>query len=343
MALSPLPVHPDLGPSETEAAGPVRPRGRGDPELGSRRADPPPSRETVVAASNLYRRFGSKVALDDASFTVRAGTVTGFLGPNGAGKTTALRIVLGLDRANGGEVLVFGRPFRQLEAPARLVGALLDGSGFHPGRTARSHLLVQAELIDVPRARVDHLLDAVGLVDDADRRVGGFSLGMRRRLGLATAMLGEPQLLVLDEPSNGLDPAGMVWLRRTLRAFAADGGTVLISSHVLAEVAEAADDVVVLDRGRVVAQLPVSEIAGDGLVVVRSGDVDRLQALVTEAGATARRSGQDGLDVDGLTAADLGRIAAANAIPLTHLSTRRHTLEEAFFSLIEGGSNDAEG
>jgi ABC-2 type transport system ATP-binding protein len=214
--------------------------------------------------SSLTKRFGEIVAVDDVSFSLQARTVTGFLGPNGAGKTTTLRVLLGLAEPTRGQALVFGRRYRELEQPARRVGAVLESDDFHPARSGRDHLRMLALAAELPRSRVEEVLALVEIEAVADRRVKTYSLGMRQRLGLAGALLGDPELLVLDEPANGLDPAGIHWLRTFLRRFAERGGTVLVSSHVLAEVAQAVDQVVIIDRGRLVAIASLDELTGDG-------------------------------------------------------------------------------
>jgi ABC-2 type transport system ATP-binding protein len=218
----------------------------------------------VVRVESLTKRFGDVTAVDRLTFSLQPGTVTGFVGPNGAGKTTTLRLLLGLAEPTAGEALVFGRRYRELENPALRVGAVLESNDFHPGRSGRDHLRVLARAAEIPDARADEVLELVGLNAAAGRRVRGYSLGMRRRLGLATALLGDPALLVLDEPANGLDPAGVRWLRTLLRGFAEQGGTVLVSSHVLAEIAQTVDHVVIIDRGRVVAVAPLDQLAGRG-------------------------------------------------------------------------------
>jgi ABC-2 type transport system ATP-binding protein len=218
----------------------------------------------VVAVRSLTKRFGDIVAVDDLSFSLEAGTVTGFLGPNGAGKTTTLRLLLGLAKPTAGEALVFGRPYRALEDPARRIGAVLESNDFHPGRTGRNHLRVLATAAEIPLGRVDEVLVLVELEAAADRRVRTYSLGMRQRLGLATALLGDPELLVLDEPANGLDPAGVHWLRGFLRRFAEQGRTVLVSSHMLAEAALTVDEVVIIDRGHLVATGRLGELTRGG-------------------------------------------------------------------------------
>ncbi len=222
------------------------------------------TRDPVVAASSLTKRYGQLVAVDELTFSLCPGTVTGFLGPNGAGKTTTLRLLLGLAEPTAGEALIFGRRYRELEDPARRVGAVLESNDFHPGRSGRDHLRSLALAAEIPSSRVEELLEVVELASAADRRVKTYSLGMRQRLGLAAALLGEPELLVLDEPANGLDPAGVHWLRRFLRRFAEQGRTVLVSSHMLAEVAQTVDQVVIMNRGRRVASGRLDELTGRG-------------------------------------------------------------------------------
>jgi ABC-2 type transport system ATP-binding protein len=221
-------------------------------------------RDPVVRVSSLTKRFGDVVAVDDVSFSLAAGTVTGYLGPNGAGKTTTLRLLLGLAEPSAGEALVFGRRYRELEQPVRQVGAVLESNDFHPGRSGGDHLRALAIAAELPPSRVEEVLELVELSGKADKRVRTYSLGMRQRLGLAGALLGDPELLVLDEPANGLDPAGVHWLRGFLRSFAQQGGSVLVSSHVLAEVAQAVDQVVIIDRGRLLASARLDELTGDG-------------------------------------------------------------------------------
>jgi ABC-2 type transport system ATP-binding protein len=222
------------------------------------------SRDAVVSVHGLTKRYGALVAVDDLTFSLEAGTVTGFLGPNGAGKTTTLRLLLGLAEPTRGEALVFGRRYRELDQPARRVGAVLESNDFDPGRSGGDHLRALALAAEIQPSRVDEVLELVELAADADRRVKTFSLGMRQRLGLAAALLGDPDLLVLDEPANGLDPAGVHWLRSFLRSFAERGRTVLVSSHVLAELAQAVDEVMIIDRGRLVAAARLDELTGGG-------------------------------------------------------------------------------
>jgi ABC-2 type transport system ATP-binding protein len=227
-------------------------------------ADDTRARDPVVATSSLTKRYGELVAVEELTFSLRAGTVTGFLGPNGAGKTTTLRLLLGLAEPTAGEALVFGRRYRELDDPAWRVGAVLESNDFHPGRSGRDHLRALALAAEIPRARVEEVLELVELEAAADRRVKTYSLGMHQRLGLAGALLGDPELLILDEPANGLDPAGVHWLRGFLRRFAEQGRTVLVASHVLAEVAQTVDHVVIIDRGRLLTSGPLAELTERG-------------------------------------------------------------------------------
>jgi ABC-2 type transport system ATP-binding protein len=227
-------------------------------------AAPAPGAGAIVTVRRLTKRYDGLAAVENLTFTLEAGTVTGFLGPNGAGKTTTLRLLLGLAAPSAGEALLFGRPYRELDAPTRRVGAVLESGDFHPGRSGRDHLRALAIAAVIPASRVDEVLELVELEGAADRRVGGYSLGMRQRLGLAGALLGDPELLILDEPANGLDPAGVHWLRRFLRGFADRGGTVLVSSHMLAEVGQTVDRVVIINRGRLVAAARLDQLAESG-------------------------------------------------------------------------------
>jgi len=220
--------------------------------------------EAVISVRSLTKRYGEIVAVDDVSFELEAGTITGFLGPNGAGKTTTLRLLLGLAEPTAGEALVFGRPYRELEQPIRQVGAMLESGDFHPARSGRDHLRALALAAELPRSRVEEVLDLVELASAAHRRVRTYSLGMRQRLGLAAALLGDPRVLILDEPGNGLDPVGMHWLRGFLRCFADQGLTVLVSSHALAEIAQTVDQIMIIDRGRVVRSASLGELTGQG-------------------------------------------------------------------------------
>ena len=286
----------------------------------------------AIETVGLTKRYGSVTAVDDLSFSVREGAVTGFLGPNGAGKTTTLRMILALARPSAGHATVLGRPYTQLEEPARTVGANLEIAGAHPGRKGRDHLRALAAMAGLPESRVDEVLDIVEMRGAANRRAGGYSTGMRQRLGLAATLLGDPRVLVLDEPANGLDPQGIRWLRDFLRGMAGEGRTVLVSSHVLAEVAQTVDDVVVIHRGRLVEQGPVSRLTSGGHVVVRSPRVAELRAALERAGLSATGEGEE-LVVDAEDPAKVGDIAFEAGVPLHELTTRATSLEEAFLAL----------
>ena len=289
----------------------------------------------MIEVDRLTKRFRKTVAVDDLSFRVRDGAITGFLGPNGAGKTTTLRIVLGLVRPTAGKATVMGRPYRELGSPARQVGAVLEASSFHPGRSGRNHLRVLAAATGFPDSRVDEVLALVGLTADAGRRAGGYSLGMRQRLSLAAALLGDPQVLVLDEPANGLDPQGIRWLRELLRSLAGEGRTILISSHVLAEIEQIADEVVIIHRGKFVEYAIMIEFAARaaGGIRVRTPQADRLRAALEQAGVRVTASDGDLLTVADATTARVGELAAASGIVLHELAAERPTLEEAFLEL----------
>jgi ABC-2 type transport system ATP-binding protein len=290
----------------------------------------------VIQIRDVTKRYGSTLAVEGVSFTAPSGTVTGFLGPNGAGKTTTLRILLGLARPDAGSALIDGVRYGELASPRRTVGAVLDTMGFHPGRTGRNHLRGTARAAQLPRRRVEEVLEFVGLSAAADRRVGGYSHGMRQRLALAGALLGDPPVLVLDEPATGLDPAGMAWLRRLLGDWAARGRAVLFSSHVLAEVQAVADRVVIIDRGHIVYEGTAAELSGaDRAVVVASPDSARLGKLAEAEGWRMRPDGRDRLVIHGASAAEVGRAAARAGIVLAELSTEPSTrqLEELFLQL----------
>ena len=291
----------------------------------------------MIEVQALTKRYGRTVAVDDLSFRVEPARVTGFLGPNGAGKTTTLRTVLGLVSPTSGGATVLGRPYRELDEPTRRVGAVLEASSFHPGRSGRNHLRVLAGAAGIAPRRVDEVLDLVELSADGKRRVGGYSLGMRQRLSLAAALLGDPDVLVLDEPANGLDPAGMRWLRDLLRSLTDRGRGILVSSHVLAEVEQIADDIVIIHRGRFVAQATPAELAArvTAATRVRSPDARRLRELLTAHGSTVREAGDGALSVDA-SPERVGELAAAHAIVLHELSGERATLEEAFLELTGG-------
>ncbi len=290
---------------------------------------------SAIEVQRLTKRFGAVTAVDDLSFAVRSGTVTGFLGPNGAGKTTTLRMLLGLVAPTAGTATIGGRPYAEIEDPLPQVGAVLEASSFHPGRSARDHLRVMCAAAGLPAERADQALRQVGLSDAAKRRVGGFSLGMRQRLGLAAALLGDPGVLILDEPANGLDPEGMHWLRGFLRHLADGGRTVLVSSHVLAEVAQTVDEVVIIAGGRLVTQAPLAELidqTGAG-VRVRSPQTERLAGALQAAGLRADRAGTDALLVRDSSTEVVGELAAREGLVLHELSSGSANLEAVFLQL----------
>jgi len=291
-----------------------------------------------IVVEGLTKRYGKVQAVDDLSFAVRAGAVTGFLGPNGAGKTTALKLIVGLARPTAGRALIEGVPVESAVADANLLGVYIDCCGAHPGRSARNHLRSLAALAGLSRSRVEEVLEIVGLEQSAGRRVGTYSTGMRQRLGLAVALLGDPLILVLDEPLNGLDPQGIRWLRTLLRERAASGRTVLLSSHVLSEAAQTVDDVVVIHKGRLVRQGSINELArlGGGGVLVRTPTRERLATAVQRAGGRAEVVENGGrLLVEGLDAAQVGELAHDERVVLHELAPRGSSLEEVFFNLTE--------
>lgn len=290
---------------------------------------------TVIEVNGLTKRYGAATAVKDLTFTVRPGEVTGFLGPNGAGKTTTLRMLLGLVEPTAGTATLQGRPFRDHPRGLRHVGALLDAGDVHGGRTARAHLAMLARSNGIPRARVDALLQEVGLAGAARRRIGGFSLGMRQRLGIATALLGDPPVLLFDEPLNGLDPEGVLWVRGLFRRLAAEGRTVFVSSHLMTEMENTADQLVVIGRGELIAAESLSAFAARGTrlsVTVRTPDTAALIPLLTAEGASVVPDG-DRLSVTGLTAARIGELAFHHRVLLHELTTLGASLEEAFMEL----------
>ncbi|MGW1106081.1 ABC transporter ATP-binding protein [Streptomyces sp. NPDC002540] len=294
------------------------------------------STKVTIEVVGLRKRFGPQTALDGMTFTVRPGQVTGFVGPNGAGKSTTMRVILGLDAAEEGKALVGGVPYRTLRRPLRHLGALLDASALQPSRTARNHLLWLAHSQGVPARRVDEVIDQVGLGAAARRKAGGFSLGMRQRLGIAAALLGDPPVVMLDEPFNGLDPDGIVWVRGFLSSLARQGRAVLVSSHLMSELQDSADHLVVIGRGRVVADASVSELlagASGGRVTVRTSAPSRAAQVLHGAGATALASGPDTLGVTGLPDEEIVALLARNGVPFSQVSTHRATLEEAYMEL----------
>jgi ABC-2 type transport system ATP-binding protein len=292
----------------------------------------------VIEVDRLTKRYGSTVAVEDLSFRVAPARVTGFLGPNGAGKTTTLRVILGLARPTSGRTTIEGKTYRELDIPIRRVGAVLETSNYHPGRSGRNHLRVLAAMTGLPRSRVEEVLELVAMKDAAKRRVKGYSLGMRQRLGLAAALLGDPGVLVLDEPANGLDPAGIRWLRDLLRSLASQGRTILVSSHLLAEMEQIADDVIVIHRGKFVAQASTAELAARATarVRVRSPQAERLRELLAAEGIPVDALDGGLLAVREATSQRVGEISAANGIVLHELASETATLEETFLELTAG-------
>jgi ABC-2 type transport system ATP-binding protein len=295
----------------------------------------------MIEAKGLTKRYGGTVAVDDLSFTVPPGQVTGFLGPNGAGKSTTMRLILGLDAPDAGAVTVGGRPYPACRRPLFQAGALLEARTFHGDRSARNHLLCLALSNGIGRPRVDEVLELVGLRSVARRRAGGFSLGMSQRLGIAAALLGDPPVLMLDEPVNGLDPEGVVWIRTLLRTLAAEGRTVLLSSHLMSEMAMTADRLVIIGRGRLIAEATMAEfLAGSGgSVTVRSPQARALAALLTARGATVTRQDDDTLAVTGTTAEAIGELARTGGVTLTGLAAHQATLEDRYMELTRDSAD----
>ena len=292
----------------------------------------------MIEAVGLSKRYGQKVAVDDVSFTVKPGMVTGFLGPNGAGKSTTMRLIVGLDRPTSGRVTVNGANYVNLRAPLREVGVLLDAKAVHTGRTAENHLLALGATHGIGRTRVTEVIALTGLESVARRRVGGFSLGMGQRLGIAAALLGDPGVLILDEPVNGLDPEGVIWVRELTRHLAREGRTIFLSSHLMSEMAQTADHIIVLGRGRVIADAPVATIealaAGD-VVRVRTPDATRFAALLADAGVTVTATEPELLQVSGLPAPRIGELAAQQGIVLHELTPVVGSLEDAYLALTQ--------
>jgi ABC-2 type transport system ATP-binding protein len=304
----------------------------------------------LIEVRNLTKRFGAKVAVDDLSFTVEPGRVTGFLGPNGAGKSTTMRLILGLDRPLSGTATIDGKPYRDLRDPLRTVGALLEAKSVHSGRNARNHLLFLAQTQGLPPRRVDEMLELVGLTDVASKRAGSFSLGMSQRLGIAAALLGDPRVLLLDEPVNGLDPEGVLWIRNLMKHLAGQGHTILVSSHLMNEMAVTADHLIVIGKGRLIAAASTADVITRGTeksVRVRTPEASRLAELIAAAGGQVRRGGAfvpggdeaangDLLTVTNMEAARVGEIAASGSVVLHELTPQLASLEEAFMELTAG-------
>ena len=288
----------------------------------------------MITVSGLTKKYGDRTVVEDVSFELEPGTVTGFLGPNGAGKSTTMRMITGLVPASSGTALVGGKPYTELPNPGAVMGTLLDAAAVHPGRTGRTHLQLIASALGVPARRVDEVLEMVDLTSAARRRIGGYSLGMRQRLGIAAALLADPPVLMFDEPANGLDPEGIRWMRDLLRGHAARGGTVLLSSHLLGEVEHTVDRLLVIGSGRIVADGPISELlAGEGTAVRAVDPASFAAALAAEGFEVQERDGY--LVVPGATPERIGALAAAGGHALTHLRPSGQNLEELFFSLTE--------
>jgi ABC-2 type transport system ATP-binding protein len=293
----------------------------------------------MIEIAGLTKRYGDKVAVDNLSFTVPPGQVTGFLGPNGSGKSTTMRMIMGLDRPTAGSATVNGRPYREHAAPLCVAGGLLEARAVHKGRSARTHLIAVAQTHGIPAARVDAVLRMVGLEPAARRRAGGFSLGMGQRLGIAAALIGDPGVIILDEPVNGLDPDGVLWIRNLLKELATEGRTVLISSHLMSEMAMTAEHLVIIGRGRLLADTTVEELIARvavGTVLVRSAHAIELRDELVRHGATVTGVQPDVLEVEGMDAERIGELACARRLSLSELTPRRASLEEAYMELTRG-------
>jgi ABC-2 type transport system ATP-binding protein len=292
----------------------------------------------MIEVENLSKRYGGKVAVDELTFTVQPGVVTGFLGPNGAGKSTTLRMIAGLDVPTSGQVRVNGRDYRSSRAPMAELGLLLEAKSVHPGRPARDHLLAIAQTAGIGKARVDQVIELVGLDDVARKRVGGYSLGMGQRVGIAVALLGRPRTIVMDEPVNGLDPEGVRWIRALLRTLADEGCTVFYSSHLMSEMAQTAANLIVIGRGRLIADSTVEQfIAATTVasVVVRSPQTGRLRGLLDRPGVRIAAEGPDLLRVDGITPEEIGTLALQAGVPVFDLRVERASLEDAFMQATQ--------
>jgi ABC-2 type transport system ATP-binding protein len=300
--------------------------------------------DETIEVRGLTKRYGATVAVDDLTFSVSPGRVTGFVGPNGAGKSTTMRLILGLAAPDAGIATVSGEPYTNKRLPLREVGALLEGSGMHPGRRACDHLLWLAQSNDIPRSRIDEVLELVGLSAVAGRRTGGFSLGMAQRLGIAAALLGDPPILMLDEPVNGLDPEGIVWIRGFLHSLAAQGRTVFVSSHLMSELQGTADHLVVIGRGRLIADASVHELlasAANGAVDLRTPDLMEVMTVLANAGATVVSTGPDALMVTGLGPERIANLVAERGLRLFELTPQRATLEDVYLDLTRDAADHA--
>ncbi len=290
----------------------------------------------MIEVCDLTKRYGTTRAVDNLSFAVLPGKVTGFLGPNGAGKSTTMRLILGLDRPDAGTATINGHPYRELTEPLRTVGALLEAKAVHSGRSAYNHLLVLAQSQSLPRGRVDEVIELIGLREVANKRAGGFSLGMGQRLGIAAALLGDPNVLILDEPVNGLDPEGIHWIRNLMKYLASEGRTVFVSSHLMNEMAVTADHLIVIGRGHLIADCPTTEFIGRSShrsVLVRAADRVRLEAVLAAEGGQVAANGDGAMTVTGLTAPRIGELAAREGLVLHELTPQLASLEEAFMEV----------
>jgi ABC-2 type transport system ATP-binding protein len=292
----------------------------------------------MIEAKSLTKHYGEKVAVDQLSFTVRPGVVTGFLGPNGSGKSTTMRMIMGLDAPTAGDVTVDGRHYHDLPWPLHEVGALLEAKAIHPGRSARAHLQMLAEASHIPRARIDEVLDLVGLSAVAGQRAGKFSLGMGQRLGIAAALLGDPEVLLFDEPVNGLDPDGIRWVRNLLKGLAREGRTVFVSSHLMSEMALTADEIIIIGRGRLISQIPIDDLLAQSsqrFIRVRSPEIAKLKSALESDGATTVLEEDGSLSVRGVDEVAIGELAARIPVVLHELAPQSASLEEAFMELTE--------
>jgi ABC-2 type transport system ATP-binding protein len=300
--------------------------------------------DVMIETHGVTKRYGRTVALDHLSIAVRPGLVTGFVGPNGAGKTTTMQVLLGLATADSGDALIRGQRYKTIARPLTVVGALLDARAFHPSRSARSHLRWLAQSNGIPAGRADDVLQLVGLSNVARRRAGTFSLGMRQRLGIAAALLGDPPILILDEPTIGLDPEGIQWMRRTLRELAAEGRTVFVSSHLMSELEDTADYLIVIGKGRLLADISVAELlasAADGRVEIRTPDLAAAMTVLANAGATPVSRGRDRVAVSGIAPSQVAALLVESRVRLEELVPARVTLEDAYFSLTRDASPHA--
>jgi len=291
----------------------------------------------MISVEHLTKKFDDTTAVDDLSFEVKPGVITGFLGPNGSGKSTTMRLILGLDRPTKGRALINGKPYHSLGAPLKEVGALLDAKAVHPGRSARNHLLALAVSNNIPTSRVDEVLNFVGIESVAKKRAGDFSLGMSQRLGIAGALLGDPPVLLFDEPVNGLDPEGIKWIREFFRQLADEGRTVLVSSHLMSEMAVTADQIIVIGRGKFITSGSVDDLTKNaaGTVILRSADNTKLNQILLEAKAAVSEINDEGLRVSGLSAAAIGDLAFGAGVAVHELTPERASLEEVFMELTQ--------